>query len=389
MTSETRTKTKNAGHADERINGIYANGLASCIRTIALAQPENWLAVFQNMANDAAGYVRKGGIGVPEFADRFQNAAVAYGLVDAHGQDAIQAILADALKEPTALNGNASELDHRPARSNGLRPENGSGAASALVSRCAAEITPEKIEWLWPGRLARGKHTCIAGEPGTGKSQLTIAVVAAVTTGGEWPCGEGQAPLGNVIILSAEDGAADTIIPRLLAAGADLSRVHVVSAVRNPDGSRRALNLQHDLDLLEKKIAEMGRRRLGGGRSGVVLLGENRQSQEQRSPRRTRTPERDGRAHPHCDLVRDAFLEGGSRQHDEGAASLHRQHRVHRRTASCIRGDRGRGARRPQTVTARQEQSCTSAAGAGLPLGAMPCQKVTSLRPEFCGTPSR
>ena len=245
-------------HADERINGIYANGLASCIRTIALAQPENRLAVFRNMANDAAGYVRKGGIGVPEFADRFQNAAVAYGLVDAHGQDAIQTILADALKEPTALNGNASESDHRPARSNGLRPENGNVAASGLVSRCAAEITPEKIEWLWSGRLARGKHTCIAGEPGTGKSQLTIAVVGAVTTGGEWPCDEGQAPLGNVIILSAEDGAADTIIPRLLAAGADLSRVHVVSAVRNADGSRRALNLQHDLDLLEKKIAEIG-----------------------------------------------------------------------------------------------------------------------------------
>ena len=51
-------------HADERINGIYANGLASCIRTIASAQPDNRLAVFRNMANDAAGYVRKGGIGV-------------------------------------------------------------------------------------------------------------------------------------------------------------------------------------------------------------------------------------------------------------------------------------------------------------------------------------
>ena len=56
------------------------------------------------------------GIGVPEFADRFQNAAVAYGLVDAHGQDAIQAILAAALEEPTALKGNASEWEHRPAR---------------------------------------------------------------------------------------------------------------------------------------------------------------------------------------------------------------------------------------------------------------------------------
>jgi putative DNA primase/helicase len=129
---------------------------------------------------------------------------------------------------------------------------------AALVSRCAADIAPKKIEWLWPGRLARGKHTCIAGEPGTGKSQLSIAIIAAVTTGGEWPCGEGHAPLGNVIILSAEDGAADTIIPRLMAAGADLTRVHVVSTVRDTDGKRRTLNLQHDLDLLEKKIAEIG-----------------------------------------------------------------------------------------------------------------------------------
>jgi hypothetical protein len=127
-----------------------------------------------------------------------------------------------------------------------------------LVSRCAAEIPPEKIEWLWPGRLARGKHTCIAGEPGTGKSQLSIAIIAAVTTAGEWPCGEGRAPLGSAIILSAEDGAADTIVPRLLAASADLRQVHVVSAVRNTDGSRRALNLQHDLDLIEKKVAEVG-----------------------------------------------------------------------------------------------------------------------------------
>jgi putative DNA primase/helicase len=134
---------------------------------------------------------------------------------------------------------------------------NGSGAAAALVSRCAAEIPPEKIEWVWPGRLARGKHTCVAGEPGTGKSQLSIAIIAAVTTAGEWPCGEGRASLGSAIILSAEDGASDTIVPRLLAAGADLNRVHVVSAVRDAYG-RRALNLQHDLDLLESKIADIG-----------------------------------------------------------------------------------------------------------------------------------
>jgi putative DNA primase/helicase len=136
--------------------------------------------------------------------------------------------------------------------------------SSQLVTRCAADITPEKIEWIWPGRIARGKHTCLAGEPGTGKSQLLISIMAAVTTGGVWPCGEGQAPLGNVIVLSAEDSAADTIVPRLIAAGADLSRVNIVSSVMNADRSRRSLNLQQDLELLEQKITEI---------SDVVLVG--------------------------------------------------------------------------------------------------------------------
>jgi putative DNA primase/helicase len=133
------------------------------------------------------------------------------------------------------------------------------GNSTALISRCASEIKPERVEWLWPGRIAVGKHTCIAGEPGTGKSQLSIAITAAITMGGEWPCGEGCAPIGSVIILSAEDGEADTIVPRLLAAGADLGRVHIISAVRTDAGvGRRGFNLQADLELLENKIAEIG-----------------------------------------------------------------------------------------------------------------------------------
>jgi putative DNA primase/helicase len=127
----------------------------------------------------------------------------------------------------------------------------------SLISRRASEIEPERVQWLWLGRIARGKHTIVAGEPGTGKSQLSIAIAAAITTGGEWPCGEGRAPFGSVIILSAEDGAADTIVPRLIAAGADLRRIHIISAVGSANG-HKGFDFKADIGLLEQKIVEIG-----------------------------------------------------------------------------------------------------------------------------------
>jgi putative DNA primase/helicase len=138
-----------------------------------------------------------------------------------------------------------------------------SASGPALVIHRACDVEARPVEWLWPGRIAIGKQTMLAGEPGLGKSQLSAFLAAIVTTSGHWPNGEGRAELGSVIVLSAEDDAADTIIPRLDAAGAELSRVHIVSAVTTDDHKgRRLFNLQTDLLALEDAIANVGDVRL-------------------------------------------------------------------------------------------------------------------------------
>ena len=126
-----------------------------------------------------------------------------------------------------------------------------------LVVKCAADIKPEKIDWLWEERLPLGKCVLVAGEGGLGKSMLLAWIAAAVSRGDQWPCGEGQSRCGSVIILSAEDDAADTIVPRLMAADADCSKVHILEAVRKDDEGHRSFNLQLDLPELEKTIEQL------------------------------------------------------------------------------------------------------------------------------------
>ena len=122
--------------------------------------------------------------------------------------------------------------------------------------RCVADVESKPVRWMWPGRIARGKLTLIAGNPGLGKSQVTIALAATVTTGGEWPVDGTRCERGSVLMLSAEDDVADTIKPRLEAAGADVSRVHVLDAVLVDDG-RRTFDISRDVDRLGDQLKRM------------------------------------------------------------------------------------------------------------------------------------
>ena len=124
----------------------------------------------------------------------------------------------------------------------------------ALVIRRVSDVEAKPVRWLWPNRFALGKVSILAGDPGLGKSQLTNYLAAQVSNGGTWPNGEGWAERGDVIILSCEDDLADTIRPRLEAARADLTRVHVIEAIMSDDGKRRGFRLTDDLQRLERAL---------------------------------------------------------------------------------------------------------------------------------------
>lgn len=120
----------------------------------------------------------------------------------------------------------------------------------------ASAIKPEPILWLWQGWLARGKMHIIAGQPGTGKTTIAMKMAAAVSARGRWPDGK-VAKQGNVIIWSGEDDPADTLVPRLEASGADLTRVFFAGEVFCGK-ERRSFDPAKDIPALQAEIKRCG-----------------------------------------------------------------------------------------------------------------------------------
>ena len=122
--------------------------------------------------------------------------------------------------------------------------------------RCGAAIPPENVEWCWNGWLAKGKLNLLGGAPGTGKTTIALRMAATITTGGKWPDGS-KCQAGNAIIWSGEDEAADTLVPRLMAMGANMDRVFFVEGV-DDRGEDRAFDPAQDIPSLEAAIKEAG-----------------------------------------------------------------------------------------------------------------------------------
>lgn len=127
-----------------------------------------------------------------------------------------------------------------------------------LVTVCAADIKPEHVEWLVDQSFPLGMLAVIGGQPGLGKSQISINLAAGVTTGKGLPGTGGFNNLGSVIILANEDDAARTIRPRLDAAGADISKVHIVEGVAREGADVDMFQLDLDIADLRERAMQIG-----------------------------------------------------------------------------------------------------------------------------------
>lgn len=167
-------------------------------------------------------------------------------------------MLADGAEEPM------QPLPETPRR-NGSR-----SAASELIQPPravqvstirAADVNQQPVSWLWSDRIPLGKLTIIVGDPGLGKSLLGAYLAATVSQGALWPLTEDPAPKGSVLLVSTEDDIADTIVPRLHAAGTEMRAVHLCQGMEHGSG-RCSLDLTRDIEALEQAATDLGDLRL-------------------------------------------------------------------------------------------------------------------------------
>jgi putative DNA primase/helicase len=136
-------------------------------------------------------------------------------------------------------------------------------AESSLNLVRVSDVIEEPLKPLWPLRFYKGKLNLLCGDPGKGKSMLTACIAARYSRGRDWPDGAPAGGSGSVIFFSAEDDVADTILPRLRRADADLTRIYCMESmsVFNPrigKMDRQSFALGEHVPMLAAKVKEIG-----------------------------------------------------------------------------------------------------------------------------------
>jgi putative DNA primase/helicase len=131
-------------------------------------------------------------------------------------------------------------------------------SAREAVMVCMKDVVREDVGWLWPGRIPLDTVSMLVGIPGDGKSGLALSLASTVSVGGRWPdLPDEPVQQGSVVILQAEMKLSNIVRQRLDDAGADLSRIHVLTTMKEKDGRLSPFTLRRDMPALERAVAKL------------------------------------------------------------------------------------------------------------------------------------
>jgi len=119
-----------------------------------------------------------------------------------------------------------------------------------------SDIETEPIEWLWDNRIPAGMFSMIVGDPGIGKSFLSIYLSSVITTGRDWADGC-KSNKGSVFFFADEDDFPRVVVPRLIMNGADVKKVYCLNELIGKNALFNIADVTH-LTRLEQAIEQVG-----------------------------------------------------------------------------------------------------------------------------------
>ncbi len=132
-----------------------------------------------------------------------------------------------------------------------------------LQYRTASTIKPKTIKYLQPEIIPLGHITNIVSQEEAGKSVLSNSIAAIVSTGSAWTnAPQNNNPKGDVIIFTHEESPEEVAVPRLIANGADLDRIHFAENIVTKDGTESFFDIEYDIPVLDTMLDIFPRTRL-------------------------------------------------------------------------------------------------------------------------------
>lgn len=222
---------------------------AGCARVLMAAKGEGRNNALNAVAFDMGRrFVNVGVLTADEIGERLYEAACQAGLEtdDNCGPEGIRKTIASGL-------GSGAKLKPEPIPVIGKAGAEQKPTETGPLIYWASEVEPRSVEWLWPGRIPLGKLTTFAGNGGLGKTFVLCDIMARVSRAMEWPDqSANKLEPSRCLFISGEDDPDDTLVPRMIELGADLTRI---AFLKTEVLDRFTLA---DLDTLDGAVAQMG-----------------------------------------------------------------------------------------------------------------------------------